>query len=82
MAQLISRDGSHFNRHGGQPSARNVADQVTKKPRDHDSPAVNEILDADPAPIKRKADEGSKSIRNHLTTLETRRAKCKRSLQV
>ena len=43
---------------------------------------VNEIPDAEPAPKKRKADEGSKSIRNRLTTLETRRAKYKRSLQV
>ena len=53
-----------------------------KRPRDCDSPAVNEIPDAEPAPKKHKADEGSKSIRNRLTTLETRRAKCKRSLQV
>ena len=52
-----------------------------KRPCDYDSP-VNEIPDAEPAPKKRKADEGSKSIRNRLTTLETRRAKCKRSLQV
>ena len=53
-----------------------------KRPRDCDSPAVNEIPDAEPAPKKHKADEGSKSIWNRLTTLETRRAKCKRSLQV
>ena len=53
-----------------------------KRPRDHDSPAANEIPDAEPAPKKHKADEGSKCIRNSLTTLETRRAKCKRSLQV
>ena len=53
-----------------------------KRPRDCDIPAVNEIPDAEPAPQKHKADEGSKSIRNRLTTLETRRAKCKRSLQV
>ena len=52
-----------------------------KRPCDYDSP-VNEIANAGPAPKKRKADEGSKSIRNRLTALETRRAKCKRSLQV
>ena len=43
---------------------------------------MNEIPDTEPAPKKHKADEGKKSIRNRLTTLETRRAKCKRSLQV
>ena len=55
--------------------------EVTKRPRDWDSP-VNEIPDTEPAPKKHKADEGNKSIRNRLTTLKTRRAKCKRSLQV
>ena len=53
----------------------------SKRPRDCDSP-VNEIPATEPASKKHKADEGSKSIRNRLTTLETRRAKCKRSLQV
>ena len=52
-----------------------------KRPCDYDSP-VNEIPDAEPAPKKRKADVGSKSIRNRLTTMETRRANCKRPLQV
>jgi len=40
-----------------------------KRPHDYDSPAANEIPDAEPAPKKHKADEGRKSIRNHLTTL-------------
>ena len=52
-----------------------------KRPPDYDSP-VNESPDAEPALLKHKADEGSKSIRNRLTTVETRRTKCKRSLQV
>ena len=49
-----------------------------KRPCDYNSP-VTEI--PEPAPKRHKADEGSKSIRNRLTTLETRRAKCERSLQ-
>ena len=43
---------------------------------------MNEIPDTEPAPKKHKADEGSKSIWSRLTTLETRRVKCKQSLQV
>jgi len=52
-----------------------------KRPRDYGTP-VTEIPDSETAPKKHKADDGSKSIRNRLTTLETRRAKCKRPLQV
>lgn len=52
-----------------------------KRLRDYNSPATK-IPDTEPAPKKHKADGGSKSIWNCLTTLETRRAKCKRSLQV
>ena len=56
-----------------------------KQPRDLDSPdSIQAIPDSQPAPKKPKTDqaEGAKTIRNRLLTLETRRAKCKRSLQV
>ena len=56
-----------------------------KRPRDLDSPDFAQVIpDSQPAPKKPKTNqtEGAKTIRNRLLTLETRRAKCKRSLQV
>lgn len=54
-----------------------------KRPRDLDSPDTM-IPDSQPARKKLKTDqtEGVKTIRNRFLTLETRRAKCKWSLQV
>ena len=52
-----------------------------ERPCEYHSP-VTKIPDAEPAPKKHKADENSKSIWNHQTTLETRRAECKQLLQV
>ena len=51
-----------------------------KRPRDF----VQVIPDSQPAPQKPKTNqtEGTKTIKNRLLTLETRRAKCKRSLLV
>ena len=51
-----------------------------KRQRDIDSPA--EIPEPAPKQHKPEQTEGMKNIRNRLTSLETRRVKCKRSLQV
>ena len=51
-----------------------------KRQRDTDSPA--EIPEPALKQHKPEQTEGMKNIRNRLTSLETRRAKCKRSLQV
>ena len=51
------------------------------RPPDYGS-SVTEIPDTETAPKKHNADEGSKSIRDRLTALETRRVKCKMSFQV
>ena len=51
-----------------------------KRQRDTDSPL--EIPEPAPKQHKPEQTEGMKNIRNRLTSLETRRAKCKQSLQV
>ena len=56
---------------------------IKSQKRQRDVTSEDELIpSSQPPPKRHRPDEGIRTTRNRLTTLETRRAKCKRSLQV